>query len=108
MPPVSRNSRKRPRPSRPSPLRKKPKTHAHNTHNLSFRAAAAGRQSEKSAFRFSVPSAYRPLAARNPSLVIYSSPMAENSHEKTLAALGVTQPEQVVPLFAQLQTQATA
>jgi phenylalanyl-tRNA synthetase alpha chain len=34
--------------------------------------------------------------------------MAENSHEKTLAALGVTQPEQVVPLFAQLQTQATA
>jgi phenylalanyl-tRNA synthetase alpha chain len=34
--------------------------------------------------------------------------MAENSHEKTLAALGVTQPEQVASLFAQLLTQAGA
>jgi phenylalanyl-tRNA synthetase alpha chain len=34
--------------------------------------------------------------------------MPENSHEKTLAALGVTQPEQVAPLFTQLLTQATA
>jgi phenylalanyl-tRNA synthetase alpha chain len=34
--------------------------------------------------------------------------MAENSHEKTLAALGVTQPEQVASLFAQLLTQARA
>jgi len=33
--------------------------------------------------------------------------MAENSHEKTLAALGVTQPEQVAALFAQLLAQAT-
>ncbi|HEU0369854.1 MAG TPA: phenylalanine--tRNA ligase subunit alpha, partial [Candidatus Acidoferrum sp.] len=34
--------------------------------------------------------------------------MPENSHEKTLAALGVTQPEQVAPLFTQLLAQATA
>src|SRR5439155_9419477 len=34
--------------------------------------------------------------------------MPENSHEKTLAALGVTQPGQVAPLFAQLLAQATA
>jgi len=34
--------------------------------------------------------------------------MAENSHEKTLAALGVTQPEQVAALFAQLLAQATS
>jgi len=34
--------------------------------------------------------------------------MSENSHEKTLAALGVTQPEQVAPLFTQLLAQATA
>jgi len=34
--------------------------------------------------------------------------MPENSHEKTLAALGVTQPDQVAPLFAQLLAQATA
>jgi len=34
--------------------------------------------------------------------------MAENSHEKTLAALGVTQSEQVAPLFLQLLTQASA
>jgi phenylalanyl-tRNA synthetase alpha chain len=34
--------------------------------------------------------------------------MVENSHEKTLAALGVTQPEQVAPLFAQLLANATA
>ena len=34
--------------------------------------------------------------------------MAENSHEKTLAALGVTQPDQVAPLFAQLLAQATS
>jgi phenylalanyl-tRNA synthetase alpha chain len=34
--------------------------------------------------------------------------MAENSHEKTLTALGVTQPEQVASLFAQLLTQAGA
>jgi phenylalanyl-tRNA synthetase alpha chain len=34
--------------------------------------------------------------------------MVENSHEKTLAALGVTQPEQVVSLFAQLLANATA
>ena len=34
--------------------------------------------------------------------------MAENSHEKTLAALGVTQAEQVAALFAQLLAQATA
>jgi phenylalanyl-tRNA synthetase alpha chain len=33
--------------------------------------------------------------------------MAENSHEKTLAALGVTQPEQVAPLFSQLLADAT-
>ena len=33
--------------------------------------------------------------------------MAENSHEKTLAALGVTQAEQVAALFAQLLAQAT-
>src|SRR5206468_8034625 len=40
--------------------------------------------------------------------VIYLFPMPENSHEKTLAALGVTQPGEVAPLFAQLLTQATA
>src|SRR5262245_41741120 len=51
---------------------------------------------------------YRPLAVRNRSLVIYLFPMAENSHEKTLAALGVTQPDQVAPLFAQLLAKATA
>jgi phenylalanyl-tRNA synthetase alpha chain len=34
--------------------------------------------------------------------------MVENSHEKTLAALGVTQPEKVAPLFAQLLANATA
>ena len=34
--------------------------------------------------------------------------MPENSHEKTLAALGVTQPDQVAALFAQLLVQATA
>jgi phenylalanyl-tRNA synthetase alpha chain len=34
--------------------------------------------------------------------------MSENSHGKTLAALGVTQPDQVAPLFAQLLTQASA
>ena len=34
--------------------------------------------------------------------------MAENSHEKTLAALGVTQSEQVAPLFAQLLAQAAS
>jgi phenylalanyl-tRNA synthetase alpha chain len=34
--------------------------------------------------------------------------MPENSFEKTLAALGVTQPEQVAPLFVQLLSQATA
>jgi len=34
--------------------------------------------------------------------------MSENSHEKTFAALGVTQPDQVAPLFAQLLAQATA
>ena len=33
--------------------------------------------------------------------------MAENSHEKMLAALGVTQAEQVAALFAQLLSQAT-
>jgi phenylalanyl-tRNA synthetase alpha chain len=33
--------------------------------------------------------------------------MAENSHEKTLAALGVAQPEQVAPLFSQLLANAT-
>jgi phenylalanyl-tRNA synthetase alpha chain len=33
--------------------------------------------------------------------------MAENSHEKTLAALGVAQPEQVAPLFSQLLADAT-
>jgi phenylalanyl-tRNA synthetase alpha chain len=33
--------------------------------------------------------------------------MAENSHEKTLAALGVTQAERVVALFAQLLARAT-
>ena len=34
--------------------------------------------------------------------------MSENSHEKTFAALGVTQPDQVAPLFAQLLAHATA
>jgi phenylalanyl-tRNA synthetase alpha chain len=34
--------------------------------------------------------------------------MAENSYEKTLAALGVTHPEQVAPLFTQLLAQLTA
>ena len=34
--------------------------------------------------------------------------MAENTHENTLAALGVTQPEQVAPLFMRLLGQATA
>jgi phenylalanyl-tRNA synthetase alpha chain len=34
--------------------------------------------------------------------------MPENSHEKTLAALGITQANQVAPLFAQLLVQATA
>jgi phenylalanyl-tRNA synthetase alpha chain len=34
--------------------------------------------------------------------------MPENSHEKTLAALGVTQPDQVAPLFARLLSQASA
>jgi len=33
--------------------------------------------------------------------------MPENSYEKTLAALGLTQPDQVAPLFAQLLAQAT-
>jgi len=33
--------------------------------------------------------------------------MPENSYEKTLAALGVTRPDQVAPLFAQLLAQAT-
>src|SRR5215831_16659781 len=34
--------------------------------------------------------------------------MSENSHEKTFAALGLTQPDQVAPLFAQLLAHATA
>jgi len=34
--------------------------------------------------------------------------MSRNSHEKTLAALGVTQAEQVAPLFAHLLSQANA
>jgi phenylalanyl-tRNA synthetase alpha chain len=34
--------------------------------------------------------------------------MSENSHEKTLAALGATQPDQVAMLFTQLLAQATA
>ncbi|HXT26351.1 MAG TPA: phenylalanine--tRNA ligase subunit alpha [Candidatus Eisenbacteria bacterium] len=48
------------------------------------------------------------LAASALCPVIYLLPMAENSHERTLAALGIKRPEQVAPLFAQLLMQATA
>ena len=40
--------------------------------------------------------------------VIYLFLMMENSHQKTLAALGVTQPEQVSALFQDLLTHATS
>lgn len=51
---------------------------------------------------------YGQLAARIHSLVIYLFPMAENSHETTLSALGIAQPDQVAPLFAELLSKANA